>query len=131
MVRSLATEYEVDPYRFAGERRRFEQDLTHDEVIFEPGKCILCGACVEITDQAGEDLGLAILGRGFEVTVGTPFGQPLSESLRRVARRSAEACPTGALALRTARACDLGTCGASAPLSGVPPEAPLVTLGRR
>ena len=35
-----------------------------------------------------------------------PFGMPLSEGLRHAARRCADACPTGALALRTARSCD-------------------------
>ncbi len=108
-LRSLATEHRIDPYRFAGIRRRFEQDTSHPEIIFEPGKCILCGACVEIAAQAGEELGLAILGRGFEVAVGTPFGAPLSGLSDEVARRCARVCPTAAIALRTARACDLGS----------------------
>jgi ferredoxin len=36
-----------------------------------------------------------------------PFDQPLSDGLRDAARRCAEACPTGAISLRTARSCDL------------------------
>ncbi len=106
-VRSLATEYEADAYRFAGARRRFSQDLTHPEVIYEPGKCINCEACVRIAEAAGEEIGLAAIGRGFEVRVAPPFGAPLSDALRKAARRAAQACPTGALALRTARSCDL------------------------
>jgi hypothetical protein len=39
--------------------------------------------------------------------VDPPFGATLAEALRKTARRAAEACPTGALALRTARSCDL------------------------
>jgi formate dehydrogenase major subunit len=106
LVRSLATEYGVDVYRFAGARRRFAQDTSHPEVIYEPGKCICCDACVRIAAAAGEEPGLAMIGRGFDVAVAVPFGQPLSSGLRRVARECAEACPTGALALRTARSCD-------------------------
>ncbi len=109
-IRSLATEYGADAYRFAGERRRFSQDDSHPEVIYEPGKCILCEACVRIAAGAGEPLGLSTTGRGFDVAVAVPFGRPLSEGLRAVARRCAEICPTGALALRTARSCDLGRC---------------------
>lgn len=109
-VRFLATEYDVDVYRFAGARRRFSQDVSHPEIIYEPGKCILCDACVRIAANAGEVLGVGIIGRGFDVTVAVPFGKPLSEGLRDVARRCAEACPSGALALRTARSCDLSGC---------------------
>lgn len=106
LVRSLATEYGAEVYRFAGARRRFSQDLSHPEIIYEPGKCISCDACVRIAAAAGEALGLAMIGRGFDVTVAVPFGKPLAEGLRKAAKRCAEACPTGALALRTARSCD-------------------------
>ncbi|MCC6367459.1 MAG: FAD-dependent oxidoreductase [Bryobacterales bacterium] len=121
-LRGLAKEYQVDPYRFAGERRRFSQDNSHPEIIYEPGKCILCGVCVRIAGQAGEPLGLSIVGRGFEVAVAAPFGRPLAEGLRHTALRCAEACPSGALALRTARACDLPCdpqCGAAVAASPV------------
>jgi len=110
-VRMLATEYGVDPGRFTGARRRFSQDTSHPEIVNEPGKCILCDACVRIAAAAGEALGLTAVGRGFDVTVAAPFGQPLSEALTKVALRCAEACPSGALALRSARSCDLGSCG--------------------
>jgi predicted molibdopterin-dependent oxidoreductase YjgC len=114
-VRDLATEYAADVYRFAGARRRFSQDLSHPEVIYEPGKCICCDACVRIAAAAGEVPGLAMIGRGFDVAVAVPFGEPLSAALRNVARQCAEACPTGALALRTARACDVcGGCSTTA-----------------
>ena len=114
-LRRLSTEYGSDPYRFLGERRRFDQDDTHPEIIFEPGKCIMCDACVRIAAEANEELGLSITGRGFDVSVAVPFDRPLSEGLRAAARRCAEACPTGAISLRTARSCDLA-CG-SCPLS--------------
>jgi formate dehydrogenase major subunit len=110
VMRQLATEYQVDPYRFVGERRSFSQDTTHPEIIYEPGKCIMCDACVRIAAEAGEELGIAPIGRGFQVAVGVPFGKPLSEGLKSAAQRAAQACPTGALALRSNRSCDLGLC---------------------
>jgi formate dehydrogenase major subunit len=111
LMRHYATEYQADPYRFTGERRRFSQDVTHPDVIYEPGKCIMCDACVRIAAEAGEELGVATIGRGFTVAMGVPFGEPLSEGLKQAARRAAEKCPTGALALRSGRSCDLGACG--------------------
>ena len=106
-IRRLATEYGADPSRFVGERRRFTQDTSHPDVIYEPGKCIMCEACVRIALEAGEELGLAIVGRGFHVTMAVPFDGTLKQGLQRVAERCAAACPTGALALRTQRACEL------------------------
>lgn len=105
-LRRYGTEYGVDPYRYRGERREFSQDLSHGEVIYEPGKCILCDACVRVASASGEELGLTAIGRGFQVTVAVPFDGVLADGLRDVARRCAEVCPTGALALKTDRACD-------------------------
>jgi formate dehydrogenase major subunit len=110
-LRRWATVYLADPYRFLGRRRRFERDTSHPEVVYEPGKCIMCDACVRIATEAGEELGVSIIGRGFDVSVAVPFDAPLSEGLRHAAQRCAEACPTGAIALRSARACDLAGCG--------------------
>ncbi|MBU0638391.1 MAG: FAD-dependent oxidoreductase [Planctomycetes bacterium] len=118
-VRSYATEYGVDPERFSGARRRFSQDLSHPAVVYEPGKCIMCDACVRIAAEAGEPLGVALVGRGFNVTMAVPFDEPLAAGLRLVAQRCAAACPTGALALRSQRSCDVGVC-AGCPECGEP-----------
>lgn len=99
-LRQFATEYGVDPQRFVGERRHFARDSSHPEIIFEPGKCIMCGACVQVAMQAGEDVGLSFIGRGFQVTVAAPFDRPMAEALRKSARRAAEVCPTGAIMLK-------------------------------
>jgi NADH dehydrogenase/NADH:ubiquinone oxidoreductase subunit G len=111
-LRQFASAYGADPYRFVGERRRFEQDTSHPEIVYEPGKCIMCDACVRIAAEAGEETGLSITGRGFAVSVAVPFDKPLSEGLREAATRCAEACPTGAISLRTQRSCDLAKRGA-------------------
>jgi formate dehydrogenase major subunit len=99
-LRQFATEYGVDPQRFVGERRHFARDTSHPDIIFEPGKCILCGACVEVARQAGEDLGLAFNGRGFKAAVTAPFDRPMAEALKTSAKRAAEVCPTGAIMLK-------------------------------
>ena len=108
---AIPTVYLADPYRFLGKRRRFGRDDSHPEVVYEPGKCIMCDACVRIAAEAGEELGVSINGRGFDVSVAVPFDARMADGLRHAARRCAEACPTGAIALRSGRACDLAGCG--------------------
>jgi formate dehydrogenase major subunit len=99
-LRQFATEYGVDPQRFVGERRHFRRDTSHPDIIFEPGKCIICGACVQVAAQASEELGVSFVGRGFQVAVAAPFDRPMAEALRKSARRAAEVCPTGAIMLK-------------------------------
>jgi NADH dehydrogenase/NADH:ubiquinone oxidoreductase subunit G len=65
---------------------------------------------VQITSEAAEPLGLAFVGRGFDVHVAVPFDEPLSKALQKVADRCIEACPTGAISRRTTRFCDVTTC---------------------
>ena len=90
--------YGADPRAFAGEhRRRFEFIRQPGGVLFEPGKCISCGICVELASQAPEALGLTFVGRGFEVRIAAPLHRPLAEGLQEVAEQCVKHCPTGAL----------------------------------
>ena len=97
-LRKYAAMYHADPRRYKGDRRRFQQDSQHADVIFEPGKCIDCGLCIQITAAAGERLGLTYIGRGFNVRIGVPLGHSLAEALAKVAAQCVAACPTAALA---------------------------------
>ncbi len=89
--------YGADASRFRAERRPFEQHLQPGGVIFEPGKCIVCGICVKLTEMAQEELGLTFVGRGFDVRVATPFNRTIEEGLQKVAEECVKHCPTGAL----------------------------------
>jgi NADPH-dependent glutamate synthase beta subunit-like oxidoreductase len=102
-LRRYAEQYGADPNRYRGQRRRFEQIVQPSGVIYEPGKCIDCGLCVEIVQSSGEPLGLTFVGRGFDVSLGVPFGRSMEEALGKVAARCVAACPTGALAMRGQR----------------------------
>lgn len=97
-LQHYATTYAADASRFKAQRRLFEQQFQHGNVIFEPGKCILCGICVKITEQAREPLGLTFIGRGFEVRIGAPLNASISQGLKNTAKECVECCPTGALA---------------------------------
>ena len=95
-LRQQAAAHDINPHRFKGERRTLEPDATHAEIVYEPGKCILCGLCLKIAEAAGEERGLSFAGRGFPTRVVVPLGGAMSEGLRRAAAQVAAACPTAA-----------------------------------
>jgi ferredoxin len=93
----------ADPGRFKQHRRRFEQHEHPGNVLYEPGKCILCGICVEIAKQSAEPLGLTFIGRGFDVRVGAPMNREFDAGLQKVAAECVEGCPTGAISFRSGK----------------------------
>jgi ferredoxin len=101
-LRKYAAQYGADTRRFKAARRSFQQDARHAEVIYEPGKCIDCGLCIQIAAAAGEPLGLTFVGRGFDVRVAVPLDRSLAEALSKAAAECVAACPTAALAWKSA-----------------------------
>jgi ferredoxin len=100
-LRRYAEAYGAKQGRFKlRERQKFQRFVQHDRVIYEPGKCIKCGLCVQITKKAGEKFGLTFVYRGFAARVNIPFGEPLSRALEKTAEECIDACPTGALSRR-------------------------------
>lgn len=52
LLQHYAQVYGAEASRFRTERRTFEQQVQPGGIIFEPGKCILCGICVKLTELA-------------------------------------------------------------------------------
>ncbi|MEW6071869.1 MAG: 2Fe-2S iron-sulfur cluster-binding protein [Planctomycetota bacterium] len=100
LLHEACAAYAVLPGRFSGPRPPLAIDRSHPEILFEPGKCIRCGLCLQAAERAGEELGLAFAGRGFAMRVTTPFGAPLAAALRTSATTCADVCPTGAFVRR-------------------------------
>ncbi len=97
-LRQYAQDHNARPTRYKGERRLFVQQAQHEKILYESGKCIDCGLCVQIAGEAGEELGLTFIGRGFDVRVAVPFDHSVADGLKQSADKCVAACPTGALA---------------------------------
>lgn len=100
LLRQYAQACDARQTRYKADRRHFVQQGQHPDVIYEPGKCIDCGICVQIASESTEKLGLTFVGRGFDVRVAVPFNASLADGLQVAAAQCVEACPTGALAFK-------------------------------
>lgn len=101
-LRKVAQDYGADKRHFAGSSRpQLKKSLQHEWIVFEPGKCIKCGICIEIAGKASESLGLTFIGRGFDVRIAAPFNKNTGDALKITALECARACPTAAIAEKT------------------------------
>ncbi|MFW5871437.1 MAG: 2Fe-2S iron-sulfur cluster-binding protein [Verrucomicrobiota bacterium] len=96
-LRNLADEYDaVFRRRRRDERAGVEKDISAGEIVFESGKCIKCGICVGIADDAA-GRGLTFINRGMSVKVRAPFDGKFGDLPVDVLRKCAQSCPTGAI----------------------------------
>jgi formate dehydrogenase major subunit len=90
-------EFQADPLRFKGATHDFRVDDSHPNILREPNKCIKCGRCVEICDQAR---GISVYGfskRGFDTMIGPSLEAPLARTDCISCGDCVAACPVGAL----------------------------------
>lgn len=101
-LRDVADEWGAHPVRFRGRRRAWERELSHPALIYESGKCIACGLCIEVSRRAGaaQDGGLTFWGRGLGMGVRPPWGRDWASTLPGDPAAYVAACPTGALSAR-------------------------------
>ena len=99
-LRALADAYGAKQGRYKGQRRPIHPVLIGERVVYESGKCMHCGACVYVCQQAGEKVGLSFANRGFELEVTVPLRRSLDAGLAGLAESVVAVCPTGALSHR-------------------------------
>lgn len=85
---------------YKGKMRGFAPLNQVDTLHLDSGKCLQCGICVQLAKDAGEPIGLAHRGRGFQTEIVVPFDLPLDQALTHSASACAKACPTGAISFK-------------------------------
>ena len=92
-LRSLATALNARQSVWQGERKSLK--LMHGEqgIVYEPGKCILCGLCIQTARRCAEATGVAFAGRGFAMCVDVPFEKTLAEALTFAGTDCVKNCP--------------------------------------
>ena len=92
-----ANRYEIDPSRFKGGLHNSykERELVHIER--NQGKCILCGLCVRVCDEAVGKGILGLVGRGFTTVIKPEFRDSSVTDFCKKCKKCAYLCPTGAL----------------------------------
>lgn len=99
-LRELATELGVQNSQIhVSERLPLKIDDKHSKLVFEAGKCIRCGICVQIAKE-NQSPELTFINRGDAVQVTVPFNDTVIDLSDDLAVRVAKACPTGAFTLK-------------------------------
>ncbi|MCL2373984.1 MAG: FAD-dependent oxidoreductase, partial [Treponema sp.] len=103
-LRQFATTYGADQFAFSGEQTIHTIDNSHQYIVRDRNKCILCARCVRICIETGSGV-FGFVGRGFDTTVEPPFSLPLGEEKNCInCGLCVSACPTGALLPRAGAA---------------------------
>ena len=72
-LQDLAVEYGVRKWRWTGQRRHYEKDVSTTSLERDPDKCILCGKCVKVCREIQTVYALDFTQRGFFHPGGTPL----------------------------------------------------------
>ena len=99
-LRLYSRQHDAKAARYRNRRVAFSQRIDHPRLVYESGKCIACGICIRMVEQAGRRPGLCFTGRGFGVRVSVPFNGTIEEAVGDLADQIVAACPTAAWAYK-------------------------------
>lgn len=98
-----ANKYNVKPEKFNGAKHSRNNENKPSLIIRNVDKCILCGLCVRVCDEAMGNTALGLIGRGFDTVVSPEFGLPLEKRIALL--RSVRGCLSDGCNYRKAAVC--------------------------
>lgn len=81
---------------FAGERKRYDKDLSGPAIIRDPEKCVLCGRCVRMCGEIQEVAAIGQVHRGFDTVVAPANDGQTVDSVCVGCGQCVNVCPTAA-----------------------------------
>jgi formate dehydrogenase major subunit len=96
-LRQFSSVYGADQFALAGAQTTHPIDESHQYIVRDQNKCILCGRCVRICIAAEAGV-LGFVGRGFDTVVEPSFSVPLGQEKNCIdCGLCVSTCPVGAL----------------------------------
>ncbi len=99
-LQQLASEFDAKQHNFKLEQPTTFSKVVCEKLIYEHGKCIKCGRCIERNKQLNSYHYIDFQQRGENLTVAPPINSNWEQTVIGIEAALAAVCPTGAMSLR-------------------------------